>query len=436
MKRHNQSRQDRDLNTLIPFGFEYCVSFPEQETMMQLARALFRAEERKDLRSLIANKTEEIRHFDIAGMERAVAICTNGPTGSILLASFLDGHNDVIMMPKALSERIYHFFERYRSLSLYEKLIAYPVFLRSFYVDLFQQEFPIAATHYYAAIKAVIEVYGKSPREFLESRRTFFKLLHVAYSVALGRLPTGRRPLIVYAQHRRDDKRAQYLVEDFPRARFIHTVRDPISNYSRSLDLFWGLGFSTAGKVMRCLTKEDEPHTAMEARTRAVRFEDLHLHLEKTMRSVAAWLDLQYLPSLLESTFNGVPWIVTRGTASWSGARPTQAIRNVQNTSITDRGLLFALFRENFVTWNYPCPKSFRYTLVRFIICILVVLIPTKMEVIIAYRLVKSSVRHTSFRFAIDGFVRILGSRVAVMCLTIEELCRRLMFGKKVLELL
>ena len=172
-------------------------TFPAQEPMLQHARALFRAEEAKDLQSLVASKIEDIRHFDVAGIERAVAICYLGNSGSHLLASYLDGHDDVIMLPLLVGDRIYHFFERYRSLSLHDKLIAYPVFQEEF----FAPPFTVAAADYYAAVNALFEVYGNWPLKLLESRRTFFLFLHVAYCVALGRRPASPHPLIVYAQH-------------------------------------------------------------------------------------------------------------------------------------------------------------------------------------------------------------------------------------------
>jgi hypothetical protein len=412
-------------------------SFPAQEQMLQQARALFRAEEGKGLQSLVASKIEDIRHFDVAGMQRAVAICYYGRSGSMLLASYLDGHDDVIMLPTNRSQKIYRFFEHYQSLSLHDKLICYPVFS----TDFFQGDFPIAAADYYAAINALFEVYGNRSLEFLESRRTFFLFLHVVYCVALGRLPASPEPLIVYAQHEQDDQSARRLLEDFPQARFIHAVRDPITTCGRLFDewlLRENRGISTPWHVIRHLTIADMPHAGMESRTRAIRFEDLHLHLERTMRALADWLDLPYRSLLLDSTFNGAPLVHKRGTVSWSGPRPEQAIRDSRNISFTDRGLLFAVFNENFVAWNYPCPDIFKYALVRLLTWLLVFLIPMKMEVIAMSRFIKEcpSSQTGSFRYVIKGLVRIFICRVAIMLLLAVEICRRLIFGKKVFELL
>jgi hypothetical protein len=415
-------------------------SFPAQEAMLKDARALFRAEEAKDLQFLVASKIEDIQHFDVANMERAVAICMCGRSGSELLASYLDRHDDVIMLPNLQSQLIYQFFERHPSLSLHDKLITYPVV-----ADFFQGDFAIAAADYYSAVNALFEVYGNCSLEFLESRRTFFLFLHIVYCVALGRRPASPRPLIVYAQHLRHDQLARRFIEDFPQARFIHTVRDPITSCGRWFDfskLFAGDANSgsalyAAERVIRQAINSDMPHRGMESRTRTIRFEDLHLQLEKTMRAVADWLGLPYRSSLLDSTFNGVPWVVKRGTISWSGPRPEQAIRDARNISFTDQGLLFAVFNEDFMAWNYPCPNIFKHALVRILTCLLVLLIPMKIEIIAARRLIKKlpPLRCGGIRYAINGLVRIVICRVAIMSLLAVDLCRRLAFGKKVLKL-
>ena len=133
---------------------------PAQGPMLQRARDLFRTEDAKDIQALVAAKIEAVRQFDVAGMDRAVAICTCGRSGSELLASYLDGHDDVIMLAKSRSMRIYEFFEFYQSLTLHDKLIAYPVFSNNELVDFFHGDFAISATDYYAAVNAVLNVFG------------------------------------------------------------------------------------------------------------------------------------------------------------------------------------------------------------------------------------------------------------------------------------
>jgi hypothetical protein len=74
------------------------------EEILLSANALFRAEQHKDLRYAIADKIEDLRHYDVQAMDRVVAIAHWGRSGSILLASLLDGHDDVMMLPAARSD--------------------------------------------------------------------------------------------------------------------------------------------------------------------------------------------------------------------------------------------------------------------------------------------------------------------------------------------
>jgi hypothetical protein len=405
----------------------------QNEAMLQHARALFHAEEAKDdLQSHVAWNIGDIRHFDVENMERVVSILPCGRSGSFLLTSYLDGHDDVLMLPLYLSTSIYEFYDSNKRLSLLDKLITYPVALK-----FFEGDFSILAANYYAAVKAVFKVLDSQSLAFLESSRSFFLFLHVTYSVALGRLPATRHPLIVFAQHTFNSELAKRLVEDFPQARFIHTVRDPLTNCGRSYPMFipWS-GYLAPAYVVRMLGKYDEPHAGMQSRTRAVRFEDLHLNLKMTMETVADWLGLRYQPSLLESTFNGVPWVVERESSSWSGPRPEQAARDARNISFTDKGLLFAVLNEDFVAWNYPCHKSFKSPLVRVVIFILVFLVPMRIEIIETRRLLKNiaSLRRGRFSCAVKGLVQIFICRLIVMALAAAILCRRLVFGKHLLR--
>ena len=412
-----------------------------QEPLLQSAHAFFRAADTRGSQSLLARKIEAIQRFDVAGMQRVAAICRWGVSGSLLLASYLDGHDDVIMLPGSLSGGIYPFFECHQSLSLRDKLIAYPFISvdgydhrQSFFEHAHQHG--IAAADYHAAVEALFEVYGDRPREFLESRRAFFQFLHIVYSAALDRHPTSPHPLILYAQSLPNDQMARYLVEDFPHACFIHTVRDPITNCGRLFEHdLEPHGFLAAVYVIARLTFGDKPHPGMESRTRTIRFEDLHLHLEETIGALAAWLGLAYRSSLLESTFNGRPFVwKPRTGASWSGVRPEKAARDSRNLFFTDRWMLCAVLYEDFVAWNYPCPRIFRHALVRILTCLLVLPIPMKMEILTA-RMAFKRLRSKDFRPAIKGLARICIGRVAIMSLLAAELYRRLVFGKQVLKL-
>ena len=450
------------------------------EEIQLSAAALFHAEQSQDLRDLIAEKLEQLQHYDVLAMDRVVAICFLGKSGSLLLASYLDGHADVMTLPALCGMDLYKFFERYQCLSLRDKLIGYPAHAQR-YAPFFEGDFAISPAQYYAAAQAIVEFYAEWPPEFLASRGAFFLFVHIAYNMALGR-PASSRPLIVYAQHQWDNGLARLLVEDFPQAKFVHTIRDPITLCGQilaerllpsepsqkpseippsvntraelpeaqspfrtaatlSMAAFQKLADLLRGRRVQVLSPihGDRPHFGMESRTLAIRFEELHDDTEETMRDLCDWLGLSYQATLLESTFNGIPWVVTRDGKTWSGRRPEQPRRNSRYISLKDRGLLFALFYENFVAWNYPCPKIFRHAVVRGIVFAALLVFPMKIEIMAAQALFRNRIlpalRHGNVSVAINSLRQIVFYRLAIILQFALEFVSRFAHGKTLLAL-
>ncbi len=415
-------------------------SLNRNEEVLLRADALFRADQSQYLRGVIAEKVEDLRRYDVQAMDSVLAILMWGRSGSLLLSSYLDGHDDVLMLPESRGQNLYPFFERYPSLSLGDKLLAYAAFEPD-YPRFFDGDFAISSANYYAAVQAILEVYGNWPPEFLKSRRAFIIFVHIAYNLALGRRPASSHPLIVYAQHACDDAVAARLVEDFPRAKFVHTVRDPISScdgvFHHHLE-FVEKHIVLAYSALALLVNKDRPHFGMESRTRTIRFEDLHSDTAATMRELADWLGLPYQATLLESTFNGVPWVVTRDGNTWSGRRVEQIQRHSRDLSPKDRALMFAVLYENFTDWGYPCPRIFRNPAIRCIVFLSLVLVPMKMEIIAARTVFKRKVMPALRRGNISAllrFVRGIGlCRVKIIGLLTPVFFRRCAYGTTLLQ--
>jgi hypothetical protein len=406
---------------------------PDPEGILLRATALFRADQFKDLQRAIGNKVEGLRHYDVLAMERIVAIVPWGRSGSVLLASYLDAHEDVIMLPELCGRLLHEFYERHPTLPLNDMLLAYPAYA-SIDCRFFEGAFAISSAEYYAAVQAIVECYGKWPIEFLKSRRAFFLFVHIAYNLALGRTPRSSIPLIVYAQHDRNNVAARHLVEDFPQAKFVHAVRDPISScdalFHYHLDALAEHDIYLSHSVLDFLTsKFDRPHCGMGSRTWTIRFEDLHSATAETMRDLADWLGLPYKQTLLDSTFNGIPYAVIRDGKTWSGPRLDQVKRKSRYLSAKDRALLFALFHENFVAWKYPYPKICRYRIVRFLLVVSLVLFPMKTEIVGARAIFKHrilpSVRQGNIVRAIKSLFAIGFCRLKIMWLFVSVVFRR-----------
>jgi len=377
----------------IPIGFD-----KSPDEILQLAARQYR-EHQDAARVLVPAKLALLRDYDAPGMDRAATICHWGRSGSVLLASYFDGHDDVIALPNQTSEYAYPFCGEYQSLSIWEKLVAYPAYSqirKGNAGDFFLRknpdgDFAVDPAHYFASVQALFAIYGGIPAEGPGARRSFFQLLHVAYAGALDRRAGDPRPLMISAQHWVNDELARAFIEDFPDARFLHTVRDPISavdswlerhfiwQFRENTDLAAGYRYP-AFDALRDLLSWDGGHRGLQARTRAVRFEDMHLAPEQTMRRLAEWLGLPYRPCMLESTLNGRPYVVEAGGRSWVGPNPGNARRRSKNLNALDQLMVFSVLHRNFADWNYPYPRFLRHRSTRAVLVLIGMLIPTKME--------------------------------------------------------
>jgi Sulfotransferase family len=407
------------------------------------------------VQTLAAQKVELLRQYDVPGMNRAAAICYWGRSGTLLLASYLDNHPDIVMLPVLTSAPIYPFIEEYESLSIWEKLIAYPEYSGLMRIN--EGEFavtaaPVAAAEYYAAVQALFALYGNEPAAWLNTRQRFFQFVHVAYAVGMGRQSDNPRPLMVYSQHYVNQDHAERFIEDFPNGQFIHTVRDPISGVDTWFDRQTQMELNDRGRrsdlssrfldpavaTMSVLLTWDCAHHGMGTRSRAIRFEDMHLAPKATMDRLANWLGIPYHPCLIESTWNGTPYVVDIRGVRCCGATPANAMRRSKNLPLKDRLLVFALFHENFVTWNYPSPSAMRKRWIRLSTIALFWLLPMKMELSTAKLIMQGqalpSLRRGRVAFALRAPFFLLKRRLRMMSLITAQAHSRLSGYERLLK--
>ena len=413
-------------------------------------------------RSCDARKAELARGYDVRGMDRAVTICHWGRSGSLLLSSYLDNHPHIVMLPYAASESIYNFFEEYQPLSVWEKLVAYPTYSaakKGADGDFFLKNNPVAdfaiePLDYYGAVHALFEVYADAPSSWLLTRTAFFQLLHAVYGVATARTLATPQPLMAHAQHYMDERLAGRLVEDFPKAQFIHTIRDPITSidswFDRRLEMeLYGCGNHLEAKAryldiavatMIDLLAWDAGHQRMESRTRAVRFEDMHTEPEAMMRKLADWLGLPFLPCMLESTWNGTPYVVHIRGVACCGPNPANAKRRSRNLNVADRLLVYALMHANFAAWNYPCPAAMQRRWLRACVIALTCLLPMKMEMLTARLVVVQqalpAIRRGRIAFFLGAPLFLLARRLRMMWMILKAARLRISGGNTLLKVL
>jgi hypothetical protein len=407
--------------------------------------------------SLVEEKRRLVRAYDIGSMQSIAAICHWGRSGSILFASFLDDHDDVLVLPNLLSESIYPFLERYASLSAWQKLLAYPAFSRQqkatsgdfFLTNNPDGDYAIPPEDYFAAVLALQRAHGV-PCDGAESRAWFIRHLHVAYALALGKQAENPRPMIVIAQHWWNEKLARLLREDFPGAMFLHTIRDPISAFDSWLDMHfkWQLAGTDSRPgvypypvfdAFNDLLSWDRAHQGTAERSRAVRFEDMHNEPEALMRRVANWLGIRIQPSLIESTLNGTPFVVVIKGEAIFGSNPERAARRAGNLNALDQLLIFALLHHNFIIWRYPTPRVMGSMVLRGLIVLVGALIPSRMEIVNMRRLIERqflpAVASGHIGHAGHTLLVILMRRARLMLLILRAAASRLFGNPRALKL-
>lgn len=160
------------------------------------------------------------------------------------------------------------------------------------------------------------------------TRRSLFEAGHLAYALARGQrlAPTGLQ--ILFPVHGEPRGVAAAFLEDFPEARFIHTVREPVANMASSIQHLCFNDFDLRGDALegalqglfgRSGSRYGRPQTGFLDRpyfshllsrdqVRLLKLEDLHADGEGVMAAAAGWLGLDPHARLTVSTWDGKIW--------------------------------------------------------------------------------------------------------------------------------
>jgi len=287
-------------------------------------------------------------------VDRVVAVQNWGRSGSTFLQSLLDGHPQVLSTPNFYSRAYYLAWAS--QISLCPDAVKIDAFLGAMrqWWDPAQVDATAGLHRLGPALNEVAGVVRADLERHLRAafsdgrritRRALFEAAHVAYTLALDReiAPPADRA-IVYPVHSRARGSACALLEDFPEARFVHTLREPIANVAASIrhltankrDLasdallsavsnLFGRQASGADRVTRF---GDRPYLDYLSRTDRVRFlplESLHRGGSETINALAGWIGLDASPSLTRSTFDAKSWWnrPESGTESHLGKLPS-----------------------------------------------------------------------------------------------------------------
>ncbi len=270
-------------------------------------------------------------------VENAFAVQNWGRSGSTFVQSLFDDHPQVLSTPNFYSR---HYFMAWANtigrLADHEKIDAFLRIFRQWWdqglVD------ATAGLHRLGPERREIAGVDRGKLEgYLHAaladdkpitRRRLFEAAHMAYAMARGQQLADWGLQILFPVHGEPRAVAAALLEDFPLAQFIHTLRDPGDNvaslvrhlrfnalddredaFSASIRLLFMREGARSGR--RHTIFSDRPYfdwLANSEQARTLRLEDLHRGGSQAIGEVAGKLGLHYARELISSTWDGKQW--------------------------------------------------------------------------------------------------------------------------------
>ncbi|USQ95291.1 NTP transferase domain-containing protein [Caulobacter sp. RL271] len=195
------------------------------------------------------------------------------------------------------------------------------------------------------------------------TRRSLFEAGHLAYALARGQSLAPGDLQIMFPVHGEPRSVAAALLEDFPHARFIHTIREPTANVASSIEHLCFNGLDVRADALESVLaslfdrrsrRYGPPHTSFESeayfpylaangQARLLRLEDLHGDGAGVLASLCAWLNLQQASQLLISTYDGKLWWNRPESGSDSRIGGQALDRNAPRLGPVDRSKVRAL---------------------------------------------------------------------------------------------
>ena len=318
-------------------------------------------------------------------LTRVFALFCYGRSGSNFMAALLDSHPQIFNTPSTQISAFYDFWREYGDRPAVEQLGAFLALYEAMYKV--HQLGNVPMTHYAGplggeesqvdaelfedtflalASRAVSDPHRESiPRPY------FIQLLHAAYAVAMHRDMNWDDNVILLHLHAPLTSNAEPLLEDFPDAQLMHMVRRPAAVLGSLYDVWFRVGAEgdrLAGAGIEHAFGHAQPILPLATdQTRAVRIEDLNEAPRETLERVCRWMGISWNDSLLEPTFNGVPFRQqsTQGQRISCFVGQQKEARNKRTCSRVDWIRLKFLLAPVYLAWGYPLGRIYESQLLR-----------------------------------------------------------------------
>ena len=346
----------------------------------------------------IISKNEALNK-NLDKMSNIVGLVKNsGRTGSIFLHSLIDGHPEVTSYPGVYFKGYFHpdvWGKLYKGNEDKDWRILLMKNFFMFYAAIFDStlalDVPGSPFNNSPGYSAGLTTLGKDKNishkidknkfgqymlTYLETydrmeRSTFFKLIHLAYNSTIGK--TNQPSLLFFHIHNPSFVESAQFIKDFPSAKFLQIIRDPIQALESWCTIGnRGINVTNKEKDMEnklatlhnlylnkfafVLNYFNNPIIRYGKETAVIKLEDLKLETEVTLRKLSNWLGIKYDESMKNSSFEGHDY--------WGISDTTPNIKGFSKDSINRKvGIFFSeKDKKRILPLMYYFRKNYSYT--------------------------------------------------------------------------
>lgn len=254
-------------------------------------------------------------------LENPVFICGHRKSGTTMLISLFDNVENAIVYPDD-SGIFYLYFPRFASdkYSNEEKILKLTNYIiKEHFVQIVSK--PIQSEQDLAKSKEKCDLFYKAVKNFSEKNFDFKKILKYFIKCFAETFYADRtNPKVWIEKTTSTEIYANELSEMFPKAKFIHIIRDPRDNWA-SLKSGWDKRYKNfndnLNRLMQSMIERGKLGMEMaeynkeiigKDRYVVVRYEDITLNPEREMSNLANFIGIPFSNSLLRPTTLGFPW--------------------------------------------------------------------------------------------------------------------------------
>jgi len=335
-------------------------------------------------------------------IKEIIAITTYGRAGSGLMSSLLDGHKNTLSFPDCYLKSFFKFWEKnknkkkedvIKSFFYYYSIYFNPKepanFLRlenngkilnkkllnlgliNGFSNLGTKENEKISINKKKFTHDLLKIFKK---EYF-TRRNFFLAIHLVYT----RLYNSKiKPpyKIIYLLHSPDKSDLAIFLKDFPDAKFIQMIREPVSSFSSAVNACIRSGYFKKTVLYYYTNFFTKLFIIPTKKILYIKLENLHINPDKNMRAVCNFAKINYEKSVTKSTFCKKIWHNEKGSKKISGFSKDFIRKRKQNFTKFDFYRLEFIFRKNVNLFKYNLKGETKKSVFIYIL----LLLPFKFE--------------------------------------------------------